>query len=308
MGFVPLVLQGMQASRIGLGTWPLGGGNDWGPTDEAQALSALSAALEGGINFIDLSPVYGLGRAEELTAKAVKGRRHSVLLADKCGIIFKSGRPDHDLTAGSIIAGCEASLKRLQTDYIDLYQIHWPDPNVPLEDALHTLERLKEQGKIRAIGVCNLNAQQLRSAVQCRQISCMQGNFSLLNAEQETLPVCREKEIAFYGYGVLGGGILSGKYKAVPNLRRCDARRYFYKHYYGPAFEQAQRVAKRVCEVAADKRQPAAAVALAWALQQNGVSGVLAGARSAEQVQLNARALQLTLSAQEQEYLQYGKY
>lgn len=308
MAFAPLVVQGVKASRMGLGTWALGGGSDWGHTDQAEALNTVSAALDGGINLIDVSPVYGHGQAEELLAKALKGRRSSVLLADKCGIIFKDGRPDHDLSTPSIMAECEASLKRLQTDYIDLYQIHWPDERVPLEEALKALTRLKEQGKVRAAGVCNLSAEQLKCALKAADISCVQGPLSLLNNHAEALPVCAEKQIPFYAYGVLGGGILSGKYKAAPNFRRCDARRYFYKYYYGPAFEQAQIVARRVQEVAAGKRVPPAAVALAWALQQAGVSGVLAGARNGRQVQDNVLALSLTLTQQEKEYLQYGKH
>ena len=308
MGFAPLVVQGFQASRMGLGTWALGGGSDWGPTDEAEALNTVAAALDEGINLIDVSPVYGRGLAEERLGKALKGRRGKVLLADKCGIIFKDGRPDHNLSTPSIMAECEASLKRLQTDYIDLYQIHWPDAHVPLEEALQALIRLKEQRKVRAVGVCNLSDEQLQKACTTADIACMQGPLSLLNNKPQALPVCAEKQIPFYAYGALGGGILSGKYKAAPNFRRCDARRYFYKYYYGPAFEQAQITARRVQEVAENKQVLPSAVALAWALQQPGVSGVLAGARSVRQVKANAAALTLTLTAQEKEYLQYGKH
>ena len=308
MAFAPLVVQGFKASRMGLGTWALGGGSDWGPGDEAEALNTVSAALEKGINLIDVSPVYGRGRAEELLGKALKGRRSRVLLADKCGIIFKNGRPDHDLSTPSIMADCEASLKRLQTDYIDLYQIHWPDPKIPLEAALKALTRLKEQGKIRAVGVCNLTAGALKTACETADVACVQGQLSLLAGAPDSLSVCAQEQIAFYGYGALGGGILSGKYKAAPNFRRCDARRYFYKYYYGPAFEQAQITARRVQKVAANKQVPPSAVALAWALAQEGVSGVLSGARSLRQVCENALALTLALTPQEQEYLQYGKY
>ena len=308
MAFAPLSVQGKPAGRIGLGTWALGGGKDWGPVDRAQALDTVAAALEQGICLFDVSPIYGQGLAEEILAQALKGRRSRVLLADKCGIIFKSGRPDHNLRAASILAECDASLSRLQTDYIDLYQIHWPDPNVPLEEALKVLERLKEQGKIRAAGVCNVSATQLDKALAYSQVACVQGPLSLLSARPDSLAVCQEKQIPFYAYGALGGGILSGKYKSVPNFRRCDARRYFYKYYFGPAFEQAQKAARRVCEVAQAKQLPPAAVALGWVLQQPGVSGVLAGARSAAQVQANVLAAGVTLSAQEKEYLQYGKH
>lgn len=304
MSFTPLKLGGKTASRLGLGAWALGGGNDWGGTDEKDALDALRASLDEGINLIDAAPVYGLGRAEELTGRAVKGRRSEVLLATKCGICIKDGRPDHDLRPESIFAGCEASLRRLQTDYIDLYQIHWPDPKTPLADALGALSRLKEQGKIRAVGVCNFSARLLEEACNLTDIVSVQNQFSLLQAEQaDVLSLCQKRGVAFMAYGALGGGILSGKYKSEPNFRRRDARRYFYKHYYGEGFAAARAVSARVKELAAQKNTPPSAVALAWVLLQAGVSCALAGARNAEQARQNARALRAELTAREAEYL-----
>lgn len=307
MDFAPLVVDAKAASRLGLGTWALGGGGDWGYTDENDALDALRAALDEGINFIDAAPVYGWGRAEELVGRAVKGRRTDVIIATKCGICLKNGRPDHDLRPASIFAECDASLKRLQTDFIDLYQIHWPDPKVPVADALGALTRLKEQGKIRAIGVCNFGAEQLGEACRLAPIALAQNEFSLLKQTQEdALGVCRRENISFAAYGVLGGGVLSGKYQKEPNLRRCDARRYFYKYYRGEEFARALATSARVKELAAQKNEPPVAVALAWALAHRGVTCALAGARSAAQIKQNARALRLVLSSGEMEFLHGG--
>lgn len=308
MTFTPLILSGKTAPRLGLGTWALGGGKDWGESGGQDAADAVHAALDAGICLIDTAPAYGWGRAEELLARALKGRRQQVLLADKCGIVLnKDGRPDHDLRPESILAQCDASLSRLQTDYLDIYLIHWPDPKVPLSDALGALERLKEQGKIRALGLCNVSADLLLSAAAQASVACVQNPLSLLDNKQEkVLAACAEKKIPFMAYGALGGGILSGKYHKEPNFRRSDARRYFYPYYRGESFSRAQGVAARVKELAAQKDCAASAVALAWALGRGGVSGVLFGARCARQVQENAAALQIRLTEREAEYLEYG--
>ena len=308
MTFTPLILSGKTAPRLGLGTWVLGGGKDWGESGGQDAADAVHAALDAGICLIDTAPAYGWGRAEELLARALKGRRQQVLLADKCGIVLnKDGRPDHDLRPESILAQCDASLSRLQTDYLDIYLIHWPDPKVPLSDALGALERLKERGKIRALGLCNVSADLLVSAAAQASVACVQNPLSLLDNKQEkVLAACAEKKIPFMAYGALGGGILSGKYRKEPNFRRSDARRYFYPYYRGESFSHAQGVAARVKELAAQKDCAASAVALAWALGRGGVSGVLFGARCARQVQENAAALQIRLTEREAEYLEYG--
>ena len=295
-------------TRMGLGTWALGGGSDWGVTSEIDAQNTLHAALDNGLNWIDTAPIYGAGIAEERVGRAVKGKRAQIWLATKCGISLCGGRPDHDLRPASIFAECESSLRRLQTDYIDLYQIHWPDPKIPLTDSLGALVRLQEQGKIRYIGVCNFSREQVEQASALVPIASVQGQFSLLdNKAKELVSLCHARGIAFWAYGVLGGGILSGKYKQMPNLRKCDARRYFYKYYFGEDFTCATQVASRVQEVARQKQVPATAVALASVLQFGGVKGVLVGARNVLQVQENIRAREVNLTEQEQQFLWAGQ-
>ncbi len=307
MAYAPLCIAGQTATRLGLGTWALGGGADWGGQDRAQAERAVLAALDGGINWIDTSPVYGWGASEELLGRVLRGRRQKVLLADKCGIVLKAGRPDHCLTAASVAAECEASLKRLQTDYLDLYQIHWPDPKTPLEETWAALQRLQTQGKIRAVGVCNFSAGPLSQVAALGPVAGVQVPLSLLRPlPREIKDFCLQRQIPLVAYGALGGGVLSGKYKKEPNFRRRDARRYFYPYYFAEGFAAAQAVAARVRALAGQKKVPPAAVALAWSLARPGVSSVLTGVRSVAQVRQNLQALQVRLTPQEQEFLHGG--
>ena len=294
-------------SAVGLGGWALGGGTDWGPTDETAARNTLAAAWDAGITFLDTAPIYG--QSETLIGRALQGRRQQVVLAGKCGLVKNGSWTDHDLRPQTLIRQLEESLTRLQTDYLDLYQIHYPDPKVPLEAALETLVRVREQGKIRYIGLCNVTEAELRRAAAVCKIASVQNEFSLLHPQKgrAVLPACRELGIGFIGYGTLCGGILSGKYRKEPNLRRADARNYFYKCYRGDAFLQANQTAARVKELADRKHTCDAAVAGAWALEQAGVSGVLMGARTAEQVRQNAQAAQVALTEEEIHFLENDK-
>ena len=290
---------------IGLGGWVFGGGYDWGPLDKPAAANAICVALEMGINLLDTAPVYGDGESERFIGSVLKGRRSQVILASKCGLLKNGSWTDHNLRPAFIRTQLEGSLRRLQTDYIDLYQIHYPDPKIPLEEAVEELERLRQSGKIRAIGLCNVSAEQVRSCVQVGDIFSVQNEYSLLHPQhgQEVLPVCGELGISFIGYGTLCGGILSGKHKTAPNLRRADARNYFYKCYRGETFDRAQQTVIRVKQVAQHKGCKAAEVAIAWARGQTGVSCVLCGARHEEQVRQNAAARILCLTQQELNFL-----
>lgn len=304
----PLSIACEKISSLVLGTWALGGGSDWGEMPVAEAQQLLYAGLEKGIYQIDTSPVYGWGECEKRLAEIIRPFRQQVFLASKCGICLnKSNRPDHDLSPASIITECETSLKRLKTDYLDLYQLHWPDVKTPLEDSLSALIRLKKEGKIRSIGICNFPLALLQKACQCAPIEYVQYQLSLLAPyPTEILDFCCQNKIAFWGYGVLGGGILSGKYQKEPNFRRADARKYFYPYYTSNRFIKAQETAKRVKEIAAKKGICAAAVALSWGLKQSGVRAVMFGARNKQQVLQNIQALKVELTDEEKEFLQHG--
>lgn len=296
----------LHISAVGLGGWPFGGGYDWGDLDEKTAARSVEAALEQGINWIDTAPVYGDGESESFLGKVLRSKRGKALLSTKCGLVKNGSWTDHDLSPKAVRTQLESSLTRLRTDYIDLYQIHYPDPKVSLTDALETLLRLKEEGKIRHIGVCNFSAELLKEAAEITPIACVQNEYSLLHPQKgnEVFSVCREKGIGFVGYGTLCGGILSGKYKKEPNFRRADARNYFYKSYRGASFEAAQQVVARIKNMAEQKGVSPAEVAVGWALTSPTVTSALVGARTEEQISQNTKGAEVTLSPQEIAYLE----
>jgi len=291
-------------SSVGLGGWPFGGGYDWGPVDVSLAEKTVLSALDAGVNLIDTAPVYG--ESEAFLGRVLKGRRAQVILATKCGLVKNGSWTDHDLKPCTIRRQLEESLARLQTDYIDLYQIHYPDPKVPLEEVLEELARQKEAGKIRHIGLCNVGEEELARAARATQIASVQNEYSLLHPQKggAVLKTCRENGISLIAYGALCGGILSGKYKTAPNLRRADARNYFYKCYRADAFLRAQETARRVKQTAARLGTSAASVAVAWALSVPHVTAALTGARGPEQILQNAAGAEVVLSPQDLAFLE----
>ena len=295
----------LHVSAVGLGGWALGGATDWGATEETDARRTIFAALDAGITLFDTAPIYG--ESEVFLGRALKGRRQQVVLATKCGLVKNGSWTDHDLRPQTILSQLEQSLSRLQTDYIDLYQIHYPDPRVPLEEALAVLIRLREQGKIRYIGLCNAGGQEISAAAG--QAVCVQNEFSLLHPHKgrAVFSACEKLHLGFIGYGTLCGGILSGKYKKEPNLRRADARNYFYKCYRGDAFASVSQTVLRAKETAQKKGCLAASLAGAWALAHPQVSCVLTGARTAQQALQNAAAADIAVSPAELKFLEEGK-
>lgn len=291
-------------SAVGLGGWPFGGGYDWGEVDAQQAQQTVLAALSAGINWLDTAPIYG--ESETFLGRLLKGRRSRVVLATKCGLVKNGSWTDHDLRPQTIRLQLEESLSRLQTDYIDLYQIHYPDPKTPLEDALVELARQKQAGKIRHIGLCNVGAEELARAAEVTEIASVQNEYSLLHPQKgaAVLKTCRGKGISLLSYGTLCGGILSGKYKTPPNFRRADARNYFYKCYRAEAFNAAQQTVGRVTKLAERLKVSASAIAAAWVLADPVVAGALTGARTPRQILQNAAGADLCLSPEDLAFLE----
>ena len=302
MNYYHLKNTGLHLSVVGLGAWPFSSGYDWSNIDAPDVASVLSAARESGINWIDTAPIYE--ESEKRLGAALKGRREQFVLATKCGLVKNGAWTDHDLHPATLQKQLENSLRTLRTDVIDLYQIHYPDPTVALEDALAVLFRFREQGKIRAIGVCNITEQQLLALPA--EVDSVQQEFSLIHAQKgkKLLDACQKKQIAFLGYGTLGGGILSGKYKQEPNFRRADARNYFYKCYRGESFDKLQPLLARVSQLAQQKRTSMAGLSVAWALSYPGVSSVLVGAKTTAQVLQNAQGAVVHLNEEEKAYLE----
>ena len=289
----------LDVSVVGLGGWALGGGYDWGNIEFADVQNTVCAALESGINLIDTAPVYG--NSEEVLGRALAGRRQDVVLCTKCGLVKNGSWTDHDLRPETITRQLENSLKNLQTDYIDIYFIHYLDPKIAWQNALETLTYLQTQGKIRYIGVCNVPPKILTPMAATGHVACVQDELSLLHPAkgQAVLKVCQQYALGFMAYGSLCGGILSGKYAKEPNLRRADARNYFYQCYRGENFKRVQQTVTCTRQLATQKNISTAQAALAWVLAQSGVTCALTGARNATQITQNAQVADVNLSAEE---------
>src|ERR1700686_2151224 len=207
----------LRVSPVAIGTWAIGGGVGGG-TDEAESIATIQAAFEHGINVIDTAPAYGFGRSEEIVGKAIaEGRlRDKVVIATKVGLEWKDGRVFRNASRGRIMREVDDSLRRLRTDYIDVYQVHWPDPLVPIEETAAAMQTLFKQGKIRAIGVSNFSLEQMQQFRSVAALHVMQSPYNLFEREieAELLPYCRKNNIATFGYGALCRGLLSGRMRS----------------------------------------------------------------------------------------------
>ncbi|MDD6172719.1 MAG: aldo/keto reductase [Elusimicrobia bacterium] len=293
----------LRFSRLALGTWAMGAGKDWGPADKSECIKAVHAALSAGVNLIDTAPIYGNYRAELLTGEALKGRRDKVILATKCGLKPGERAVSFDLSAKAVRKEAEDSLKRLQTDYIDIYLIHWPDRNTPLEETFGEFEKLKKEGKIRTFGLCNFDETLLLRAKQITEADFVQNEYSLLKRNEAPLKFCEENKSVFMAYGALGGGILSGKYKKEPCLPRCSVKSFFYRYYKGEAFLKSQKAADVLKETANKHKATTAQAALNFVLAQSPRAVVLFGARNAKQAEENASAANWQFTQEDLDYI-----
>src|ERR1700690_4190511 len=222
----------LKVSRVAIGTWALGGWM-WGGTDEAESIVTIRAAVEHGINVIDTAPVYGFGRSEEIVGKAIAegDLRSDVVIATKTGLEWNNGKVFRNAQRARIIREVEDSLRRLRTDYIDVYQVHWPDPLIAVEETAEAMLTLFNQGKIRAIGVSNFSVDQIKRFRRVAPLHVLQPPYNLFERgiEADLLPYCRDNNIAMFGYGALCRGLLSGRMKAGTvfggdDLRRTDPK------------------------------------------------------------------------------------
>lgn len=299
MKTVQLGASNLQVSEIILGTWAIGG-TMWSDYDETNAVKAIQAAIDNGINCIDTAPAYGGGHAEKLIASVIAGKRESIMIASKCGLDIENGYR-HNLKPDFIAYDLDQSLKRLKTDYIDLYQIHWPDPATPVEATMDALMKAKNSGKIRYIGVSNFSGEQLEEALKYGEIVSYQPNYSLLEREIETeqLKVCLDNNIGIISYGSLGAGMLTGKYRELPQFKKGDARNFFYRFYKKQYWPEVKAVVEKVTEIAQKRGVRPGHVAIAWNLSKPGVTAAIVGARTAVQVIENLCGSGLILTAEE---------
>ena len=277
----------LTVSRVALGTWAIGGWM-WGGTDERQSIATIDAALTQGITLIDTAPVYGFGRSEEIVGQALaaNGRRREVVIATKVGLEWRDGKVYRNASRGRILQEIEDSLRRLRTDTIDLYQVHWPDPLVEIEETAETMRQLYEQGRIRAIGVSNFSVAQMERFRAVAPLHAVQPPYNLFERgiDADILPYCRTHDIAVLGYGALCRGLLSGRMTATTRFEGDDLRNS------DPKF-RPPRVAHYLAAVAeldrlAQRRHGRRVIHLAvrWLLDR-GVTAALWGARKPHQLQ-----------------------
>jgi aryl-alcohol dehydrogenase-like predicted oxidoreductase len=287
----------INVSAIVMGGWALGGGLDWGSQDEADSVAAVHAALDLGINFFDTAEEYGAGRSEEVLGRALAGRRQQAVISTKVSAV--------NLSTEGIPQACERSLKRLQTDTIDLYQVHWPAPGMPIDDVVAALQKLQAQGKIRAVGVSNFGILDLSDFLARGRCDTIQLPYNLAwrAIEYEVMPKCRAEGVGILPYSPLMQGLLTGKYATADDVPEGRARtRHFSKNRphtrHGQpgseaelfeAIAQIRAISQRLGHSMSD-------VSLAWVLHQPGVDSVIIGARNPHQLQQNIKAVELDLS------------
>jgi aryl-alcohol dehydrogenase-like predicted oxidoreductase len=277
----------LRVSPVAIGTWAIGGWM-WGGTDEAESVTTIRAALGHGINVIDTAPAYGFGRSEEIVGKAVaEGRlRDQVVIATKVGLDWKDGRVFRNASRSRIMREADDSLRRLRTDYIDIYQVHWPDPLVPIEETAAAMQTLFKQGKIRAIGVSNFSVEQMQRFRNAAALHVLQSPYNLFERGIETdlLPYCRKNNIATFGYGALCRGLLSGRMRSDTAFAGDDLRRTDPK-FQQPRFAQYLSAVQRLGRLAQERfGRHVIQLAVRWMLDQ-GITTALWGARHPGQLE-----------------------
>ena len=294
---------GMKVSEIALGTWGIGGAG-WDDNPEATRVDAICAAVENGINFIDTAPAYNSGEAERVIGRALKdsGKRQDMIITTKCGNFYMgNGVYVRDGHRDKIISQCEESLRNLQTDYIDLMLIHWPDVNTPFEETMGALSDLKKEGKILHVGVSNFTREQMEDAGRYCTIEAYQPQHSMVfRSNEEQMKWCAEQGMGIMTYGSLGGGILTGAFRQLTTFEATDSRNRFYKHFQEPTFSKVMKVLEVMDKVSAERGGvPLAQIALNWCAQKDFVSSCIVGAQSRRKVEQNCAGFEWTLTAEE---------
>jgi aryl-alcohol dehydrogenase-like predicted oxidoreductase len=305
----------IEVSVLAFGAWAIGGWM-WGGADSKDAVKAMETAIGNGMTTIDTASVYGFGLSEELVGKAIKGKRANVQVLTKFGMSWKGTKGEYFFDSKDnggntvkiykhsskekVIEDCDSSLKRLNTDYIDLFQIHWPDSTTPASETMEALDILIGKGKIRAGGVCNYSAQLVREAASVFQLASNQVPYSMVNRkiEEEVVPLCIEKKIGILAYSPMQRGLLTGKIQSGHLFNDGDTRPST-PYYKEPNLSKILTIVEKIRPVAENHNATIAQVVLNWTMNRPGITCVLAGARNPEQVLDNAGALSFKLLVEE---------
>ena len=298
----------LEITPLGFGSWVTGGGNwefGWGEQDDRESLSAIARALDLGINWIDTAAAYGLGHSEEVVGKAIRGRARKPYLFTKCSLVWGTdGKINHALKRDSVRRECEASLRRLGVDRIDLYQIHWPFPDAEIEEGWETLAKLKEEGKLGWIGVSNFDVSQLERARKIAPVTSLQPPYSAVHpeVEAEILPYCQRHGIGVIAYSPMQAGLLTGGVtpERVASFPDNDWRKRS-EDFHEPRLSRNLDLQRLLAQIGARHGQPSAVVALAWVLRSPALTGAIVGARRPAQVDGFIGAMSFRLAPDEVE-------
>jgi aryl-alcohol dehydrogenase-like predicted oxidoreductase len=301
----------MEITRIGFGSWAIGGGGwraAWGPQDDDEAVGAIRRAVELGMNWIDTAAVYGLGHSEKLVARALKGVSDRPYVFTKCSQVWdESGNISNNLKKDSVKRECEESLSRLQVEAIDLYQIHWPRPDEDIEEGWEAMAELKEEGKVRHIGVSNFDVEQMERIREIAPVETLQPPYNMLKRgiEDEILPYCQENDIGVIAYSPMRSGLLTGKMspERVANLPADDWRRNS-SDFQEPRLSRNLELVSLLEEIGVEHGRSPGEVAIAWTLRHQAVTAAIVGGRRPDQVDGIIGAAELRLSEDELDRIQ----
>jgi aryl-alcohol dehydrogenase-like predicted oxidoreductase len=300
----------LQLTTVGLGTWAIGGPWQfgWGPQDDDEAIAAILASLETGINWIDTAPAYGLGHSEELVGKALKQTSKKPIIATKCSLLWNNKKEKVScLKAQSVRQECLDSLERLGIETIDLYQIHWPEPEEDLEQAWEEMARLAEEGKIRYLGVSNFNVEQIERIHKIHPVASLQPPYSMLHrqVEDELLACCAQNDIGVVAYSPMQRGLLTGKFspERLASLPLDDHRRA-NADFHEPRFTATLELVEQLKPIAERNGKTLAQLSISWVLRRPEVTAAIVGARKPEQILETAPASDWDLNEEDIEQIE----
>ncbi len=307
MEYKPFGRTGLDVSGIGFGCWPMGA-DRYGPIDESEATQAVRRAFDAGVNCFDTAPGYGIGHSEELLRGALGERRSQAIVVTKCGIVFNPAKGvfDRDSSRANILREIDESLRRLGTEFVDVYLIHWPDPNTPFAETMRAMDEVANSGKVRFVGVSNFSVEQMEACMKVRRVDVLQVGYHLFDRrmEREVFPFCAQHGIGVMAYGSLGHGLLTGAFTQDTTFVDWDWRSkgvaFGQPIFRGENFRKNVAVVERLKEeVARPKGITVAQLALGWVMRNPVVSTALVGARKPAEVDENLGALDVTLSDQD---------
>lgn len=283
---------GISVSPISLGTWAFGGGSWWGPQDDLDSIEAIEAAIKGNVTLIDTAPVYGRGRSEKIIGNFLRKRklREKIILATKAGLSWQGSKIFHNLKRKRILQEIDESRSRLETDYIDLYQVHWPDQDTPIAETAEVFYKLQQQKIIKAVGVSNYSVEQMAEFKKYCPLDALQPEYSLFERaiEPEVIPFCQKNNIAIITYAPLYSGLLTGKFFLNQETVPEDTNRKLKSiHFKEPFFSLNKKSLEKLSKIAAGYKKSLAQLAINWNFSQAGITSAIVGSRNLKQIKEN---------------------